>query len=69
MLSAIAVLFKIKEMYLKEESRMYVKYPEELIEEIRINNDILDVVGEYVKLEKKGKSYFGLCPFHREKTP
>lgn len=54
---------------MKEESRMYVKYPEELIEEIRMNNDILDVVGEYVKLEKKGKNYFGLCPFHREKTP
>lgn len=48
---------------------MFVKYPDELIEEIRINNDILDVVGEYVKLEKKGKSYFGLCPFHKEKTP
>jgi len=47
---------------------MYMKYPEELIEEIRISNDILDVVGEYVKLEKKGKNYFGLCPFHREKT-
>lgn len=48
---------------------MYNYYPEELIEEIRINNDIVDVVGEYVKLEKKGKDYFGLCPFHREKTP
>jgi len=54
---------------LKEESRMYVKYPEELIEEIRMSNDIVDVVSEYVKLEKKGKNYFGLCPFHREKTP
>ena len=54
---------------MKEESRMYVKYPEELIEEIRMSNDILDVVGEYVKLERKGKNYFGLCPFHREKTP
>lgn len=54
---------------MKEESRMYVKYPEELIEEIRLSNDILDVVGEYVKLERKGKNYFGLCPFHREKTP
>lgn len=45
------------------------RYSEELIEEIRINNDIVDVVSEYVKLEKKGKNYFGLCPFHREKTP
>ena len=45
------------------------RYSDELIEEIRINNDIVDVVSEYVKLEKKGKNYFGLCPFHREKTP
>ncbi|GAE89098.1 CHC2 zinc finger domain-containing protein [Acetivibrio straminisolvens] len=48
---------------------MYRHYPEELIEEIRISNDILSVVGEYVKLERKGKNYFGLCPFHSEKTP
>ncbi len=47
---------------------MYNSYPEELIEEIRINNDIFDVVSEYVKLERKGKNYFGLCPFHKEKT-
>jgi len=48
---------------------MYIRYPDELIEEIRINNDIVDVVSEYVRLEKRGKNYFGLCPFHREKTP
>jgi len=46
---------------------MYKYYPEELIEEIRMSNDILSVVGEYVKLERKGKNYFGLCPFHSEK--
>ena len=45
------------------------RYSDELIEEIRINNDIVDVVSEYVKLEKKGKYFFGLCPFHKEKTP
>lgn len=45
------------------------RYSDELIEEIRINNDIVDVVSEYVKLDKKGKYYFGLCPFHKEKTP
>lgn len=44
-------------------------YPEEIIEEVRISNDIIDVISEYVKLEKKGKDYFGLCPFHKEKTP
>jgi len=44
-------------------------YSDELIDEIRIRNDIVDVVSEYIKLEKKGKNYFGLCPFHREKTP
>ncbi len=48
---------------------MYNKYSDEIIEEIRINNDIVDIISEYVKLEKKGKDYFGLCPFHREKTP
>jgi len=48
---------------------MRIHYPEELIEDIRISNDILAVVGEYVRLEKKGKNYFGLCPFHNEKTP
>ena len=44
-------------------------YPEELIEEIRARNDIVDVISSYVKLQKKGGTYFGLCPFHNEKTP
>ncbi len=44
-------------------------YPEDLIEEVRVSNDIVNVVSEYIKLEKKGANYFGLCPFHREKTP
>ncbi|GMQ56370.1 DNA primase [Vallitalea sediminicola] len=44
-------------------------YPEELIEEIRIQNDIVDVISSYVQLNKKGNTYFGLCPFHNEKTP
>lgn len=48
---------------------MYNRLPEELIEEVRTGNDIVDVVSEYVRLEKKGKDYFGLCPFHKEKTP
>lgn len=44
-------------------------YKEDLIEEIRQQNDIVDVIRQYVHLEKKGGSYFGLCPFHNEKTP
>ncbi|NLX63216.1 MAG: DNA primase [Clostridiaceae bacterium] len=44
-------------------------YPEELIEEVRVRNDIIEVVSSYVKLERKGRRYFGLCPFHSEKSP
>lgn len=44
-------------------------YPEELVEEVRQQSDIVDVISGYVKLSKKGGSYFGLCPFHNEKSP
>ena len=44
-------------------------YPDEIIEEVRTKNDIVDVIGSYVKIQKKGSSYFGLCPFHNEKSP
>ena len=44
-------------------------YPEELIEEVRTSNDIISVIGSYIRLQKKGKNHMGLCPFHNEKTP
>ncbi len=44
-------------------------YPDEIIEQVRSGNNIVDVIGSYVRLQKKGGSYFGLCPFHNEKSP
>ena len=44
-------------------------YSDELIEEVRARNPIVDVIGSYVHLQKKGANYFGLCPFHNEKSP
>jgi DNA primase len=46
-----------------------VYYPEEIVEEVRQRNDIVDVISGYVRLTKKGNNHFGLCPFHNEKTP
>lgn len=43
-------------------------YSDELVEEVRSRNDIVDVISGYVRLQKKGSTYFGLCPFHNEKT-
>jgi DNA primase len=48
---------------------MNMRYSDDIIEEVRMKNDIVDVVSQYVKLTRKGSSYFGLCPFHNEKTP
>ena len=44
-------------------------YPDEIIEEVRERNDIVDVISSYVKLKRSGSNYVGLCPFHNEKTP
>ena len=43
-------------------------YPEDLIEEIRSKNDIVEVISSYMKLQRKGANYTGVCPFHNEKT-
>ena len=48
---------------------MNSQIPEEVIENIRRENDIVDIIGEYVSLKKQGRNYFGLCPFHDEKSP
>lgn len=44
-------------------------YSDDIIEDIRSKNDIVDVISSYVKLKKQGATYFGLCPFHNEKSP
>ena len=44
-------------------------YPDELVEEVRAKNNIVDVISGYVRMQRKGNSYFGLCPFHNEKSP
>lgn len=46
-----------------------MRYSEDLIEEIRMKNDIVDLVSGYVKLKRQGSNYMGLCPFHNEKSP
>ena len=46
-----------------------MNYSNELIERIKDSNNIVDVISQYVTLKRKGTTYFGLCPFHREKTP
>ncbi|MCL6611558.1 MAG: DNA primase [Peptococcaceae bacterium] len=43
--------------------------PPDIIEDVRIQTDIVNLVGEYVKLEKKGRNYTGICPFHQERDP
>lgn len=47
--------------------RMFIS--EDVIENVRESNDIVDIISEYVSLQKRGKNYIGLCPFHKEKSP
>ena len=46
-----------------------VHYSDDIIEEIKANNDIVDIISQYVILKRSGRNFFGLCPFHKEKTP
>ena len=45
------------------------RYSEEIINEVRQTNDIVDVISQYVTLKRSGRNFLGLCPFHKEKTP
>ena len=53
---------KLKQIQENDES-------DEIIEEVRNQNDIVDVISGYVALKRSGRSFFGLCPFHNEKSP
>ena len=46
-----------------------VRYSDELLDEIRSSNDIVDIISQYVVLKRSGRNFFGLCPFHKEKSP
>ena len=45
------------------------RYSDEVIEEVKSSNDIVDVISQYVTLKRSGRNFFGLCPFHKEKSP
>ena len=55
--------------YYKRKVLLMVVYTDELKEEIRSANDIVDVISQYVTLKRSGRNFFGLCPFHKEKSP
>ena len=46
-----------------------MRYSDEILEEVRSSNDIVDVISQYIHLKRSGRNYFGLCPFHNEKSP
>lgn len=48
---------------------MVARIPEHIVDEVRLRNDIVDIVSEFVPLKKRGKNFFGMCPFHQEKAP
>ena len=46
-----------------------MRYSDEIIEEVKQSNDIVEVISQYVHLKRSGRNFFGLCPFHNEKSP
>ena len=46
-----------------------MRYSDEILEEVKDTNDIVEVISQYVHLKRSGRNYFGLCPFHNEKSP
>ena len=54
---------------IKESEEKMPRYSDEIIEEVRQNNDIVDIISQYVHLKRSGRNFFGLCPFHNEKSP
>lgn len=46
-----------------------MRYSDEILEEVRQSNDIVEVISQYIHLKRSGRNYFGLCPFHNEKSP
>ena len=46
-----------------------IRYSDEILEDVRQSNDIVNIISQYVALKRKGRNYFGLCPFHNEKSP
>jgi len=54
---------------LKESEEKMPRYSDEIIDEVRQTNDIVDIISQYVRLKRSGRNFFGLCPFHNEKSP
>ena len=54
---------------MKGREKRMPRYSDEIIEEVRQTNDIVDIISQYVHLKRSGRNYAGLCPFHNEKSP
>ncbi len=54
---------------MKESEGKMQRYSDEIIDEVRQTNDIVDIISQYVHLKRSGRNFFGLCPFHNEKSP